>query len=257
MAGEGTGVEGVAVDVAGALADFQPAEAPPGEDEGKTEGAEGKAEGAEGEASPKEGEEGAPDARDAEIATLKGKIEELTKAVSSIQKPSEAPPEAGKPTKYFEKPDDFEKTFETQEQFEALLEKVSSNTANRANRDLLKQLPSVVANLVNTQVNLVRGIDKFYGDNKDLTDKKQFVAHVANDLMGKNPGWNLNKLFTELGKEVRTRLGTKPNVGTGKSGPGIPPRRTGSRIPATKLPQLEGVQGEIVELLEDQGGIKR
>jgi len=259
MAGEsgqgGVSGEGVAVDVAGALEAFTPAE-PPAEGVGGGETPPGEQPPAlkEGE-QPPEGDKPTP--QEAEIADLKGQLARLTELVSTIQKPAEPPPKVEVPqaVKYFEKPEDFEAAFEKQENFEALLEKHSIATADRATRNLLKQLPTVVSNLVTTHVGLSRGIDKFYTENKDLADKKQFVGHVANDLMGKNPGWNLNKLFGELGKEVRTRLGVKP--APGKGGPGGLPRRTGSRLPVGKEPPMEGLQGEIVDLLEDQGGIKR
>lgn len=263
--GQGTGVGEVAADVADALSGFTASEAPA---EGKTEGGEkpveeGKVE--EGkpteEAAPREGEGEKPEGEEApsELAALQAQIAQLNEKIAGLSKPpeqAEKPREELKPVKYFEKPEDFEAAFEKQETFEGLLSKVKTNAVT----EVLQNIPTVIANVVKTQMTLMKNTEKFYTENKDLADKKAFVGHVANDLMGKNPGWTLDKLFGELGKEVKTRLGVKPAQGnTGKSNPGIPPRKAGgTRLPSRQAPQLEGLGKEVADLVSDEGsGIRR
>jgi hypothetical protein len=184
----------------------------------------------------------------ADVKALQDQIKALSdKLEAALAKPTEKPKEAEKPltAKYFNTPADFEAAFEKPENLEAILNKVRADAAE----DATKNLPQMVTNIVRTQVTVMRAVDNFYTKNPDLGNKREFVSSVANELMGKNPGWSLNKLFNEeLGKEVNKRLGTKPGVPAGKA-PGQAPAPRGARRPAEKEPDLAPLQKEILDTI--------
>jgi hypothetical protein len=231
--------------------------------EGKVAGNQEGAAGAAGEtgAAPAEGEgegEATPQEGETEIDALRQQIGELTAKIAELggkaapaaeQKPEEKPvPFTGE---FFESKEEFDKSFEDQASMNKVLSKVSVATAQR----ILANLPKVVDNIVRQQVEVQGQIKDFFAANKDLAKHKQFVSYVANDLGGKNPSWTVSKLFTELGGEVRKRIGLKAQAGgaapeskpTGKGA--FPPTGKGARPPVKKPEQLTKLEKEINDLI--------
>lgn len=209
----------------------------------------------EGQTTPTEGEEGS------EIETLRQQVGELTAKIAEMSgkatlttTPEAKPSAAQEPFtgEFFDSKEEFDQTFENQAAMNKVLSKVAVTTAQR----ILANLPKVVDNIVKQQVEVQSKIKDFFVDNKDLTKHKQFVGFVANDLGGKNPGWTVDKLFTELGGEVRKRIGIKTQAGgaapgtqvTGKKG-AFPPSGKGARPPAQKSEQLTSLEKEINDLI--------
>ena len=254
MAGEAevkTGEDTQVSEVQDMVADFLPTE---------PDGADGAGDGEKVDG-PKEGEEGAeadtstdtsPAEPSGDIKALMEKIKALETQMAEATKPKEDKPKEDQPlmTKYFNKPEEFEAAFEKPEAMELVLNKVKADAKQETVDAVVKTIPVLVSNLVKTQVTVMRTVDNFFSKNPDLTNKRQFVSTVANELMGKNPGWSLKKLFDEeLGKEVNKRLGVKPGAGK-PSGPGQPPKPTASRKPAGKTePELAPLQKEIMDLI--------
>jgi hypothetical protein len=70
---------------------------------------------------------------------------------------------------------------------------------------------------------------------------------VSNDLSGKNPDWTLAKLFEELPKEVRKRIGLKENVKV--KTPAQPAKKGGVRVPGERVEELQPLEKEIADLM--------
>ena len=182
-----------------------------------------------------------------QIATLTAKIDQLTSG-----KPAEVktePATAKFTGEFFENKAEYDKSFEDQPTLNKVLGRVSQATAQL----ILSNLPQVVSNIVKSQVEVQSKVKDFFDSNKDLATHRQFVGFVSNDLMGKNPGWTTDKLFSELGKEVRTRIGLKQAAvikgGKGTGGGFTPQKGGGARVPAAKTEALEGLQKEINDLI--------
>lgn len=73
-------------------------------------------------------------------------------------------------------------------------------------QDTIRSMSPAVNRVVSDSVNLNIGVAEFYRQNSDLVKYKPYVAMRATQLMSQNQGWPLDKLFTELGKEVRREL---------------------------------------------------
>ena len=215
-----------------------------------------------GGAKPTEGAEAvaATGEKDAVISSLQQQLAALTAKIDQLTsgKPAETKAEvpAAKPVEFkgefFDTPEEYNKAFEDQATMNKVLAKVAQATA----QTILSNLPQVVGNIVKSQVEVQGKVKDFFDTNKDLTAHRQFVGFVSNDLMGKNPGWTMDKLFGELGKEVRTRIGLKQTADKGgRRAPaggeaGFTPQRGGSaRQPAAKSEALEGLQKEINDLI--------
>jgi hypothetical protein len=203
-------------------AEGKPADGGGKEDEG-TEGTEGAAEGASdggtGEGDADEGTEGKPegDDKDALIAQLQAQINELSKgATQPAAEPTPAPVAAEPVTigDYFPDEETYNKALDDPKEMNKVLSRVAQDAAAKAREDTLRTIPAIITPLVQTTIAVNMGAAKFYQDNPDLGDKKEFVGYVTNDLIGKNPDWKMDKLFSELGKEVRTRLGLKEKATT-------------------------------------------
>ena len=197
--------------------------------------------------------------KDQEITDLKAKIATMAEQIAKIGKPADAVVEpVEKPVEFkgdfFDNADEYNKAFEDQATMNKVLSKVSRATA----QIILSNLPKVVTNLVKSQVEVQSNIKEFFTSNKDLEAHRQFVGFVSNDLMGKNPDWTVTKLFGELGKEVRTRIGLKQVADKGGKPSGnprtpggfVPPKAGGSRQSAAKQEDLTAQQKEINDLID-------
>lgn len=123
-------------------------------------------------------------------------------------------------SEYFPDAATFDKALDDPKEMNKILSKVRSD----AQESVMRTIPAIIGPLVEASITVQTAKAKFYTDNADLADKAQFVGFVANDLMGKNPDWKIDKLFSELGKEVRTRLGLKEKAADGdRKGAGARP----------------------------------
>jgi len=231
------GAEGQAGQVADALSDFIPVEdgkgkegevTPPVKEDDVAPPVEGAGEGEGGEP-PIE-----PDTKDAEITGLKEQLASMQATINALAqgkgtvKPAEAAAAPPPPivTDFVADQAEMDKVLDNPKELNALLAKVH----NKAIEGMLKVMPNVIDTVVKTQMELRGSVADFYNTNKDLIPHKQFVGYTVNDLMGKNPDWPMTKVFSELGKEVRSRIGLKQQAAAGKKLP-FPGKGGGSRQP--------------------------
>ena len=200
------------------------------------------------------------------MEALRKQVMELTEKLSKLSQP-EAKPEPKpepKPEKVEEKPVTVGDFFETQEEYDKAFEdratfnKVLLRVHSKATQDAMRAVPQIINHVVKEQVPIILKTEQFFKDNTDLSDKKQFVGFVANELSGKNPDWTVDKLFGELGKEVRTRLGLKQEAQKKVTEAPKPAfvRSGGSRKPPDVKPDPDSLESQIASILPD-GVIRR
>ena len=102
--------------------------------------------------------------------------------------------------------------FMTDEEAEELLDNPKKlneflNRVFQAGRErTMKEMPTLVRQQTLTELNLQQLTQKFWGDNNDLTQYKDFVGMVANQIEVTNPSWDYAKVFDETAKVARERL---------------------------------------------------
>lgn len=259
-AAEGTGIVDQSSQIGDMLSGYTPAEGEGGgvkkEEEEKTGGKEEKVAPKEEEPTPKEGE--VEEDTTVLIKSLSATVKALTDKISSMEagkplgKEEAVKEESEKPTIFIKDKAEYDSMFEKPELLNEILNKVASAGGEK----VIKALPKIIRAVVKQQIEMQTETAKFFSGNKDLLPHRQFASFVANDIIGQNPNWTLNKLYAELGGEVRKRLGLKAGAaavaekkGTGSSAfPGT--KGTGARQAAGKQGQLSPLEAEIKDLIE-------
>ena len=256
----GTGLDqGQAAQVAAALEGFDPGQldtqkTADGKDEKTEEKLDAEGKPIEGEQEPEETEEEDADKpkESPEVKALRDQLTALEAKLAAIAAPKQA--ETAKETPV-------DKTFfiATQEEMDRVLDKPENmnellvKVHNRAVESVIKHIPAIISNMIETQVTMRGSVTKFYEENKDLVPHKQYVGFVVNELVGKHPDWDMNKVFTELPKEVRKRIGLKQQAEEKKQQKqrgGFPPRGSGARPPAKQgSDKPTGTEAEIADLI--------
>jgi len=181
-----------------------------------------------------------------QVKSLSAKVTELSAAK---KEPDKVEPKKEEPVLgmgFFKDKAEYELAFEKPE----IMSEVMGRVRTAAVQEVLKSLPQVINNTIKAQLEVQTKTTKFYTDNEDLQTNKEFVGYVANDMSGKNPDWTLTKLFEELPKEVRKRLGMKEGVKKIEDkGPAQPGRKGGARVPGDKKSELTSLETEIADLM--------
>lgn len=197
----------------------------------------------------------------AENALLKAKLEENTEKKEEKKEKKEDIENAVDTAieDFFGDGKDWEDMFEKKD----TANKVFSKIKTSAVKDVLRGLPKMIGGIVQNAVEIYSRTSKFYEANSDLKSHKKFIGLVVNDLTSKNPDWNLDKLYEEVGPEVRKRLGLKVKALEKEEKkeeekkeekrdeikkPGFA-RAGGARHPASKTPELSGIQKDIMDLM--------
>lgn len=103
--------------------------------------------------------------------------------------------------------------FEDDKEFDGIIEdkaamnKVLARVQHKTIERVLRAIPAILTNTINTQVAVAMKSAEFYRENEDLVQHAKFVEEVANDLSSKNPAWTMGQIFDKLAEEVRTRKG--------------------------------------------------
>ncbi len=81
---------------------------------------------------------------------------------------------------------------------------------------VLKSIPAVIKSVVEQQSANLAASNAFYNDNPDLdtVDRKRIVGITAEGILSDHPEYNLEKLFEETEKKVRTTLNLKKKATT-------------------------------------------
>ena len=194
-----------------------------------------------------------PDEKDTAISALTEQVKALMATVTELKNVKKEP-EKKEPEKkedavlglgFFKDKAEYEAAFEKPE----VMSEVMGRVATSAVQTVLKTMPQMINNTIKAQMEVQTRISDFFKENEDLKAHKEFIGYVSNDMSGKNPDWTLKKLFEELPKEVRRRIGLKENVKPGGKTPAQPAKKGGVRIPAERTEDLQPLEKEIADLM--------
>lgn len=162
-----------------------------------------------------EGEEGeGEEAPSADFASLKAEVAELRALLRQKEEPVEEEPEVPKvefdPTEFMSE-EEAKAFFDNPHE---VLTKLAGRIYQKAREDSLRDIPSVVTKATQRQTALTQAQSEFWSKNKDLLEKVEsspamarLLKITANDLGSQHPDWDIQKIFEETGKEVRSALG--------------------------------------------------
>jgi len=188
-----------------------------------------------------------------EIETLRQQVEESHKKKQETAAPTTAAPVED--IDFLGNDIDLDELTRDSKAFNALLNKVykmGEEARRRSQEDTLKSIPNIVKSNVAIQATLKEKVTKFYEDNKDLAGFKKVCTAVSEELISENPNWSLDKVFSEVAKESRKRLGLQKKASATTApatkppgGPNFPRTKTSRQRPK---PETSSLLTEIDEM---------
>lgn len=126
-------------------------------------------------------------------------------------------------------PEEYDKIFDNEEEFNKVLEKV----VQKAVEDTLRVLPSIINSLI-VQVASMKEISiKFYEDHKEFKDHKEIVTKVIEDLEVSNPGMEFQKLLNLATPIIQDKILARTKLKQ------VPAKRPETEIIEPLLPMFE------------------
>lgn len=196
--------------------------------------------------------------------SLQQQMVEMTVKLTAQQAPAAPAAEVPASTgviEFFKTEEEVDKAFGSAAEVNKLL----TGIVQKAVEHSMRAMPQLVVNTARQQASLVNAVEKFYDVNHDLTKFKPFVGYVASELQTAHPDWDAPTLFTNVEKEVRTRLnmkrpepaaggspppGTPPNAPRGPQGGGTGPAFVGQHSRARGSVGGTGVSAKEQEILD-------
>ena len=148
---------------------------------------------------------------------------------------------------------EFDQFMDNEETFTSGMRNILSRHREMMAQEFMATVPSIVQNQVNQVAALQRATDRFYDNNKDLSEVKPTVGAVANQLVAKHPEWTLDKVMGEAANATRKLLRMpSPTVqkhkrAKGKVNPSF--AKAGKSQRNKVKPKMTKLQQEIDELL--------
>lgn len=237
------------------------------EDEGEHIDASSKESDGEGESEETE------DPRDKKIEDLTNQLQELSQRISQLLnekagkeevKGSDAEPDDFEEIKkdlvseFINSEEEFDQAFDKKEKMNEILRRVQESSI----QSVLSSIPRIINRIVPQYVQMYQKTNDFYNKHPDLKPHAQFVGQVTNDLVSKNPDWDMDKVFSVLGGddkdigEVRRRLGLKKTAESADKkksasrpafGKAQSTRTSGEEV------KLTGIEKQIADMLESVG----
>jgi len=136
-------------------------------------------------------------------------------------------------------------------------QRVATNAPNTQQivQDVIKSIMPAVGKYTQDTVNLNLAAQRFYNDNKDLYNHRQFVQWKANQLHSQNPGIPLDKLLTQVATEVRQTLGLQdPNAPQGPRAADLTPNPTGQQFSQQQPQGQTPDQGQVGPYYPNRSG---
>ena len=88
----------------------------------------------------------------------------------------------------------------------AKFNEILARTYQRARQDAIRDVKDVTRNVVRQEQQQQETARKFFDENPDLVQHRDYVGMIANQLANSNPEWTTDKLLQETSREVRKRL---------------------------------------------------
>lgn len=154
----------------------------------------------------------------AELNALMGfketKVEKKEEEETPPEEKKEEPKKKEEPPKFnFDIDDDtYEHMFDEKGSFVSFLntfaEKVYAKAAQDARESSLQETQNLLTQNVYDTVVKYSAAQNFWKNNQDLRPIKQIVIQKANQLQSEHQDWDIDKIFSETGKEVRRIIST-------------------------------------------------
>ena len=206
------------------------------------------------------------------VESLKERNETLVKTIANLSKPTVKPKTDDIDTSDEEEEDEpikekksKDRVFITQEELDKseddigvsaeFLNKFGNMVANQITKETLTKTTNVVKSHIDERQKLQKITDDFYKDNSDLATKEiqPFVGFRASQLAAEHPDWSYEKLFKELGDDVRENLGLKKKAVELENGRKKKPafvKKQKSKKPSSSSEKEEtGIQKEIDKMM--------
>lgn len=143
-------------------------------------------------------------------ALLLAKIEQLEENIKQLGRN----PQGGEPEKKIKKPEEDVPFVDpslvvaelTGENFNKILKGVYSKAYTDALKDMQEEVAPNMLNKFQYMLSVNSATNDFFNKNDDLIPYREFVGFKAEELMKQNPGWDLQKIFSNLEAEVRKTL---------------------------------------------------
>jgi len=130
-------------------------------------------------------------------------------------------------------------------------QKAQEAAVNQSVQRTLQSVPELVVGYITRHTAMNRMVDEFYKEHPDLSNVKQTVAAVANDLHSKNPDWGVDQVFAKTAEETRKLLGLKGQAQNKTKPQTKKPAFAKKRGARREEPQVGGLQKEINDILVD------
>lgn len=220
-----------------------------------------------------EGKEATDDTRDSQIANLTEQVAALSQQISALlnsqAKPKEEPKrdtidddfeEVKKDlvSEFVNSDEEYDQAFDKREKMNEILKRVQESSV----QGVLRAIPKIINKVVPQYVQMYQKTIDFYNKHPDLKPHAQFVGQVTNDIVSKNPDWDMDKVFAALGGddkdvgEVRKRLGLKKSAETAAKKYNVARPAFGKAQSARQgvdaAAKLTGVEKEIADMLSTE-----
>ena len=225
-----------------------------------------------------EGKEAAADSRDKQISNLTEQVAALSQQISALlnsqAKGADAPAKEEQKrdameddfeevkkdlvSEFVNSDEEYDQTFDKREKMNEILKRVQESSVQGA----LRAIPKIINKIVPQYVQMYQKTADFYNKHPDLKPHAQFVGQVTNDIVSKNPDWDMDKVFAELGGddknlgEVRKRLGLKKSAETAAKKDNVTRPAFGkaqsARQGSDAAEKLTGVEKEIADMLSTE-----
>ena len=127
--------------------------------------------------------------------------------------------------------------------FEKVLQHVVQRAEKNAVERILKAVPQIVSNGVNSAITTKRVVDSFYEENQELTQAKKTVAVLTNEVLAEHPDWTLENVLGEAGNRTRVLLGLKKRAVANSGGSNNSEDGSGDGSSAQGAPAFAGSTG--------------
>ena len=150
----------------------------------------------------------------AQNEALMAQFEELQQKITSMQTPTEEEPPTQTVAQVgeggvmdFIGEEDLDEILSDKSKFNAFLSNVVNQVQTSTVENVYRNLPQMVQTQVSSQQKITTYVDEFYKANEDLLPVRKTVGAVANEVASEHPEMQLEQIFEETEKRVRTMLG--------------------------------------------------
>lgn len=141
-----------------------------------------------------------------------------------------------------------------------VMPKILARVYEASRETVFREMQPYIVKMISNQVDILRKVEKFYTENKDLVNYKDFVGLVGTAIEQEHPDWNIDQVFTESAKVARERLRLKASAEAPLEEPSgdlqnpALPKTRGARGPRTTPQVTDESKQELNAMYEAQVG---